>query len=267
MTPSPTPPPRSSLVVGRIVGFVEFVFRRSDRSGDIYPDDAAFGSVDGSDPEKIVVLGEGNAIGLGVTSHQLGMAGHVARLLASRIGRGVEWRAIGVPGYRIGSASDAIAANRDHLEQSDYVILMLGITDTLHLTSRRTWRTQLTSTLDALFRTVPRDARVLVTMIPPMDNAGSVSRLARLAAGATARRLNRVTTSVTRTYSRSDTVAFPLALRHELWLPDSHEAPYVGMYSAWGAAVVAELVGEVQYGRAGSTLPTAAVTPNRIAPA
>ncbi|OUD91348.1 hypothetical protein CMMCAS05_09820 [Clavibacter michiganensis subsp. michiganensis] len=35
----------------------EFLYRRADVSGDIHPDDAAHGTVEGPDPDRIAVVG------------------------------------------------------------------------------------------------------------------------------------------------------------------------------------------------------------------
>ncbi|MCU1406782.1 MAG: hypothetical protein JWQ43_3085 [Glaciihabitans sp.] len=254
-------PPLERLSTGlvnsvRVVGFVEYVFRRSDKSGDIFPNDDPHGSVDGNTPQRIVIVGEANAVGLGVTRHTLGMAGHVARLLASRTGHGVHWSAVRVDGMRIRNASATVRANRELLQGADLVVVMLGIVDTLSLTSRRTWAIHLNTVMDNLDDILPVGAKVVVTRIPPMDNAGSVSRLARLAAGAQARVLNRTSDALLAGRSRVQLVAFPESLRQELWSPESRETPYVGMYSAWATAVVDEVAPVSDRSSAATTPPT-----------
>jgi len=241
MTAPQKMPAARLLRPARLVGFAEYVFRRNDKSGDIFPDDEPHGNIEGSNPERIVVLGEANAVGLGVTRHTLGMAGHLARLLAARTLGGVRWWAVGVRGQRIRNGVAAVEENRTVLDQADLVVLMMGIVDTLSLTSRKAWSAEMSATLDALTRTLPRDATVLVTRIPPMDNAGSVSRLARYAAGRQARLFNTATEELVRTRANCSMVPFPQSLQQDLWVPESREGPYVGMYSAWAAAAVSEL--------------------------
>jgi len=232
------------LAPARIVGFLEFVFRRSDSSGDIFPQDEPRGFVEGPDPQRVLVLGEANAVGLGTTQHALGMAGHFGRLLASLTGRGVHWSAVPVRGNRIHNAWEVIEDERDLLARTDVVIVMMGIVDTLSLTSRGRWAADLSHTLDCLTEALPHDATILLTCIPPMDNAGSISKLARFAAGRQARLFNRVSESIARQHRICRTVAFPQDLRQQLWVPQSRQEPYVAMYSAWSAAAVAEFVSE-----------------------
>ena len=241
MTPSLHQQTERPLRPARLLGFVEYVFRRNDKSGDIYPTDDPFGVIAGENPERIVVLGEANAVGLGVTRHTLGMAGHVARLMASRTAHGVRWWAIGVRGQRIRTLPAAVEENRELLERADLVVLMMGIVDTLSLTTRQSWATHVTTSLDALMHTIPNGTTVLVTQIPPMDNAGSVSRLARFAAGRQARAFNAITADVVSRHPHCSMVPFPDSLQQNLWVPESREGPYVGMYSAWAASAVGQL--------------------------
>lgn len=262
MSASTESPAGRPLRGARLIGLAEYVFRRSDRSGDIYPSDEPSGSVDGPDPMRIVVLGESNAIGLGVTRHELGMAGHLARLLAGRNSRGVLWSAIGKPGLRIHDAWEVIGDNHAGIAHADVVVLMTGISDTLSLTSRATWSAHMTDTLDLLTEVMPKTARVLITRIPPMDNAGSVSRLARFAAGRQARLFNSLTATLISERKRCSLVDFPSSLAEELWVPEGRQSPYVGMYSAWAASVAEEFAGSD--GSQGS--PVASVVPVSSAP-
>jgi hypothetical protein len=241
MTFSRTPPAAQLLRPARLLGFAEFLFRRNDKSGDIFPTDEPHGFIEGDDPERIVVIGEANAVGLGVTRHTLGMAGHLARLMASRANGGVRWWAVGVRGQRIRNMASSVVEHRELLERADLVVFMMGIVDTLSLTSRKSWEAAMTVALDALLETIPQDASVLITRIPPMDNAGSVSRIARFAAGRQARMFNTITDELVRTRDRCTMVPFPQSLQQDLWVPESREGPYVGMYSSWAAAAVGEI--------------------------
>ena len=243
MSGSKESPASRPLRAARLVGLAEYVLRRNDKSGDIFPTDEPFGSVDGPDPLRLAVVGEANAVGLGVTHHELGMAGHLARLLASRTERGVEWSAIGKPGLRIHDAWSLIGDNHETLANADVIVLMLGIGDTLALTSRSTWTAHMTDTLDLLTEVAPKTARILVIRIPPMDNAGSVSKLARFAAGRQARLFNRITDGIVRDTRRCEVVLFPASLASSLWVPEGRQSPYVGMYSAWAASAAAVYAG------------------------
>ncbi|WP_394768885.1 hypothetical protein [Lacisediminihabitans sp.] len=232
-------PLRSAFrVVARSLNLAEFVSRRQDARGDIFASDAASGVVAGEDSYRIMTIGEGTAVGLGVRSHEFGAAAQCARRLARAAGSGVYWSSVGFPDGRLRSAP-AIASSAATFARVDVVILMIGITDALRLTSRASWRRLIAITVDQLSAHLASDGQVLVAEIPPMDNAGSISRAARLASGYQARVLNRITREVVATRPRVSSVAFPASLHQELWLPESRDSSYRRMYAEWGAALAA----------------------------
>jgi hypothetical protein len=230
--------------IAQTVGFFEFAFRRRDAAGDIRPSDAAEGTLAGTDPLRLLVLGEATAMGLGVATHELGPAAQTARRVARHSARGVSWAALGLPDSRLRSAP-AILDEPARFAELDCVIVMAGITDTLTVTPVAEWGAQLAALLDALERALPAHGHVLVAEIPPMDNAGSISRAARLAAGLHARRLNAATREVVRDRARVATTPFPASLTEDVWLPRSEQSSYRDMYAAWGDSFAAALVSRV----------------------
>jgi hypothetical protein len=233
------------------VGFIEFVFRRQDTSGDIFPSDAVGGVLAGERPFGILVVGESTAMGLGVATHALGPAAQTARRLARLTGRGVSWSTIGFPSSRLRDAP-TITADASNVAGVEVVIVMAGIVDTLCMTPVAEWKRGMRALLDDLESLLPAHGRVIVAEIPPMDNAGSISRAARLAAGLHARRLNAATRATVGGRDRVESAAFPVALTEDLWVPKSEQGAYRQMYAAW-AEVFAEMVDE----RVGQSLPPA----------
>ena len=218
---------------GRGLTAAEFIIRRGDSGLDIYPSDATSGVVPGESADRILVLGEGIAVGMGVLTHELAIAAQFARQHASVTGRGAEWASVEVPGFRVRRTVEAIDADRLRFCSTDVVVLMIGVTDTLMLTSRARWRREMTATLDAVLERIPVDAHVLVTDIPPMENAGSISRAGRMAAGHQARMLNAITHELVEARPRCTTVPFPPHLRGQLWRPEGQQVPYAGLFAAW----------------------------------
>jgi hypothetical protein len=213
----------------------EFLYRRSDASGDILPDDAARGTVEGPDPDRIAVVGEIGMISLGVRTHQIALPAFLARHHATRTGRGVVWSMAPLPGSRLREAPAVIAAAEGDLARADAVVLLTGITDVLRVTSARAWSRQMRDAIDALRARVPQDAWILVADIPPLDNAGSLSRPARVAAGIHAQALNRHTREVIQGLARTRVVPFPEELTRALWRPEGEESRYQRTYRSWGA--------------------------------
>ncbi|MBM7412311.1 hypothetical protein JOE38_002134 [Clavibacter michiganensis] len=213
----------------------EFLYRRSDASGDIHPDDAAHGTVDGPDPDRIAVVGEMGMISLGVRTHQIALPAFLARHHATRTGRGVNWSIAPLPGSRLREAPAVIERAEDDLARADAVVLLAGITDVMRVTSSRAWSRHMQGAIDALRVHLPRDAWILVADIPPLDNAGSLSRPARLAAGLHAQALNRSTRDVIDGLPCTRAVPFPEGLTRALWRPESEESRYQRTYRSWGA--------------------------------
>jgi hypothetical protein len=220
----------------------EFLYRRSDKAGDILPDDAAHGTVEGPDPDRIAVVGETGMISLGVRTHQIALPAFLARHHATRTGRGVAWSIAPLPGARLREAPAVIARVEDDLARADAVVLLAGITDVLRVTSTRAWSRQMRDAIEALRARLPQDAWILVADIPPLDNAGSLSRQARLAAGLHAQALNRHAREVIDELPRTRAVTFPQELTRALWRPDSEESRYQRTYRAWGAHLAEALV-------------------------
>ncbi|CAQ00455.1 hypothetical protein ACR8AL_03890 [Clavibacter sepedonicus] len=220
----------------------EFLYRRADASGDIHPDDAARGTVEGPDSDRIAVVGETGMISLGVRTHQISLPAFLARHHATRTGRGVDWSIAPLPSSRLREAPAVIARAEGDLAGADAVVLLAGITDVLRVTSTRAWRRHMRGALDALRVHVPGEAWILVADIPPLDNAGSLSRPARVAAGAHAQALNRHTREVVDGLPFTRAVTFPDELTRALWRPEGEESRYQRTYRSWGAHLSEALV-------------------------
>jgi len=219
--------------VAQSIGFIEFVFRRRDSAGDIFPSDAPVGTVDGTRPIRVLVIGESTAMGLGVATHSLAVAAQTARRLARITGRGVLWASVGFPDSRLRTAG---AIDGSSFAGVDVVVVMAGIVDTLCVTPVAEWKRNMATLLDDLETRVPAHGQLVVAAIPPMDNAGSISRAARIAAGIHARRLNSATRSTASGRDLVDLVDFPAALTEDLWVPKSEQGTYRQMYSVWAEA-------------------------------
>jgi hypothetical protein len=233
--PEPKTVIRTVLAVpARTARLVEFLFRRRDAAGDLFPDDPAEGTVPGSDPDHILFLGERGELSLGVRTHELSLPAFFARTHAERTGRGVSWSIAALPASRIQDAPAVVERQGVRLHHTDMVVILVGITDALRATSPATWDRNLRATLDALTRGLPIDARILIGAIPPLDNAGSLSRPARIAAGILGRVMNLRTRILARDYPNTVVVDFPRELTESVWRPESEEHRYRNTYQVWG---------------------------------
>ncbi|CAN5401829.1 hypothetical protein BH09ACT1_BH09ACT1_20990 [soil metagenome] len=216
-------------------------FRLVDQNPDVFPAGPARGVIPGGSFERVMIIGDRSAVGLGVSDHADGIGGQLAQHLATARDGGIEWSAFQLPRGRIEDAPTFVAEHSAVIV-TDVVVLMVGITDVLRLTSRGTWRTSLDDTLTKLDQLLQNDAFIIVALVPPLEHLGGLSRLARLAAGSRARGINRITRELVAAKPRSIAVDFPAALNARLWEPWAQQRAHGAIYARWAAALAGALL-------------------------
>ena len=138
--------------------------RRLRRDTPRLPDAAQpwHGTHPGPDPLRLLVLGDSTAAGVGASTQREGLPGNLARELATRSGRGVEWRAVG----RNGATSRDLVT--DYLDDAttgpvDIAFLSIGANDALGLRPRGAFRRDIQTVLARLRQVSPL---VLVSSLP-----------------------------------------------------------------------------------------------------
>jgi hypothetical protein len=143
-------------------------------------------SISGTDPARILVIGDGPAAGFGVRTHELGIAGQLARHLVGQIERGV---VVNVAAQPAASARSTLKRLGDiDVKGYDSIVLMLATTDAFCLTTRRIWRRNITGLVHAL--TATDASSVFVTSAANLHLAKPVSPFARRLVVSHARNLN-----------------------------------------------------------------------------
>ncbi len=117
------------------------------------PEDAPRAQAPGVDPDRILVFGNGAAVGRGVRSHDVALPGQLARRLSNLTGRGVDVDAVADAALTIRTAAPAVPAAT--LGDYDAIVVIVGVSDALRLTSVAAWRRGMLELLDA----VDADAR------------------------------------------------------------------------------------------------------------
>ncbi|MER5515220.1 SGNH/GDSL hydrolase family protein [Streptomyces sp. NPDC002763] len=132
------------------------------------------GSVgDGSGPPvRIGVLGESTAAGCGVGTHEEGFPVFLARELAARTGRTVEWQVVGENGATLRHIRHRLMAGLG--EQLDVALLLAGVNDVLARRTPREWGDDLGAIVDGL---AGRAQHVVVTGTPPFGSLPSPPRV------------------------------------------------------------------------------------------
>ncbi|PPF54350.1 hypothetical protein C5B94_07945 [Clavibacter michiganensis] len=220
--------------------FVQYQALRAGLRSTVFPRDAGTGVVPGESPQRVLVIGEATAVGFGVLSHELGMAGHFSRQLARRTGRGVEWSTRPFADLTIHTAAGTVR-DRALLAGVDVVLLMVGVGDSIRLTPQRTWRRLLCSAIDDLCQGLPEGARVLVPEVPPLRESVGIPAPWRAVAARHARLLNRVTDEIVASRADALSVPFPRESVIDLGDPDAAQASRV--YASWSRAFVQRMLG------------------------
>jgi lysophospholipase L1-like esterase len=98
--------------------------------------------------DRILLIGDGLAIGWGVATHELGLAGAMARALAVRTGAGVDVDLVTGVQFPAATLHERLAAFT--LRRYDSIVLSLGVGDALALSAIPAWGAQQKRNLDEL---------------------------------------------------------------------------------------------------------------------
>ena len=96
-------------------------------------------------PLSILVVGESTAVGVGAPIQSEGLAGFLARGLATQAQRSVRWRVVGRSGFTARQVQSVLLpALTPHQPETriDLAVVVLGVNDTKGLTRHRAWSRQ-----------------------------------------------------------------------------------------------------------------------------
>jgi len=154
--------------------------------------------VPGPDPDRVLVLGNGPAIGFGVLTQDLALPGHLARRLAAATGRGASVDVVARRG--ITAATAPVLLGEVRMTRYDAVVLCIGSSDAYNLVSEERWRADLARLLDTVRAATTPETVIAVLPVRPaqrpsaaLGQAGSLveshaARLDRIAEGVCDRR-------------------------------------------------------------------------------
>ena len=125
----------------------------------IQPDEVPTVQAVGPAPYRVLLLGGGVSVGLGVSRRVVALPGHLARHLAAITGRGVDVHVCAWLGMTISDARAEVS--RTDVSEYDAIVVALGVADLLALGSSETWRRESEQLLSGLLQRSPR-ARVVV---------------------------------------------------------------------------------------------------------
>lgn len=161
---------------------------------------------DGHDPDLILIVGNGTAHGWGVTTHQLALAGQLAREMQRTSGRPCSVHYIGDDTMTLSDATARIAQH--DVSIYDVVIVVFGVSDAIQLTPEKRWDRDLRALLEVLGASSKFSAQFLLCGIQPLRSIITLDSALGGIANTHAERLNRITRLIAA--GTDDTVYYPL---------------------------------------------------------
>lgn len=159
-----------------------------------HPLDSARQFVPGPDPDRLLVLGNGPAIGFGVLTQELALPGHLARRLAAATGRGASVDVIARRGTTAATAPALLGEVR--MSRYDAVVLCIGSSDAYNLLGEDRWRADLARLLDTVRATTSLSTVIALLAIRPAQRpSAALGRTGNLVEGHAAR-LDRIAEEV-----------------------------------------------------------------------
>lgn len=132
----------------------------------VRPLDKPIAQAPGLDPDCVLIVGNGLAVGWGVLTYNLALPGHFARALTAATGRGSEVRTHADPKMTITTAVKALSGVP--MDACDAVVVFIGASDAFQLISARRWEHHMDRLLNVLVEAVGASP-VVVVGVPPLS--------------------------------------------------------------------------------------------------
>ncbi|MCU1422918.1 MAG: putative diguanylate cyclase [Microbacteriaceae bacterium] len=204
----------------------------------------------GPDPDRVLLVGGNMAVGYGVHSHDLALAGHLARQLAAVTGRGTDVDVIAQPNMVIGACLSSLRGS--DLSRFDAIVLTIGGTEALQLMGPRQWRRDLDALLDHATRNGSTNTQVFVLGIPPIESVGYVPSIARRLGSRRAKALDEQTVRACESRQRVTFVPYRLPPVDDIMADVDRR-----IFGAWAGLLVSAMAGPLNAGaRAPHELPS-----------
>jgi hypothetical protein len=132
------------------------------------PVDGTVVHANGSDADRVLIVGPGLAVGWGATSHDEAFPGALARALSDLTARGTDVDVIADSDLRVGTTAAALEGRK--LWRFDVIVITLGSTDALDLLPASEWRAQLAALLDTVAGAALPSTRIVVVGAEPVGS-------------------------------------------------------------------------------------------------
>ncbi|MFD2467203.1 SGNH/GDSL hydrolase family protein [Amycolatopsis silviterrae] len=184
-------------------------------------------------PLRLTVIGESTVDGVGALTHAEALTGQLAEGLArGHPDREVRWQALGITGASARMVLDELVPR---VRPADFVVVVLGVNDTLELHSAARYRRDLLAIIVEVRRRIG-DVPVLLAGVPPLASFPSLPRPLRDVLGARSVALDGAARTLTRLPGVAHVPLVPGLLRPGMFAADRFHPGPEG-YRAWAAAL------------------------------
>ncbi len=174
---------------------------------------------EGTPARRVLVIGESTAAGVGVETHDQGLASQLARQIHERTGQTIAWHTFGINGIRLGALVRELETAE--LPEADVVLLSMGVNDTTGFTPRYRFRRQLRELRRLL--TSRYSGPMLLLSVPPMHLFTALPSPLRYVVGWRARQLDNLYIRVARRFPEDFSyVNYPVVTDPELLASDGY---------------------------------------------
>ena len=130
---------------------------------------------------NVVFLGESSIAGVGVQTHEQGIAGHMARKLSQLKGKTIHWQVVAKSGYRAIRVRQKLVPKLPE-EHIDLIVIGLGGNDTFQTNTPWGWKRDMNDLFESLRQEHP-EAVLVLTYMPPVHTFVAFSSLMRFFLG------------------------------------------------------------------------------------
>lgn len=197
------------------------------------PNDSPHVHAPGANPDRLLLTGDGASAGRGVLSHDLGLAGYLARRVSELTHRATDVDIVVSGPMTAALCTEAISPL--DLSRFDAVILSVGVNEALALDPLAHWDRAIVTLIERIQRDAPASVEILVLSVPLVSSNQNFPRVLATLVDAHSARLNRITREVCARHPRTTFVEFNPSDSHEYRGAHTYER-WAGMLAPWVSA-------------------------------
>lgn len=177
------------------------------------------------------MIGESTVAGIGAPTHESALTGQTAKAYARRIGRAVNWLALGRSGATARVARVELVPKLKG-RTADRVVIAFGVNDSTELNSVKRWTEDIDKLIDDVRKQLG-DVKVVISGPPPLESFPAFPSLLRTLLGARSTLLDQALERLVPTLGNVTHAPTIKGLSEEHFCEDKFH-PSVAGYAVWG---------------------------------